>query len=84
MKNFPLQGIKVGQITYTNKSNKNLPVMSSNILRGCRDLQKSLRKLKKFHSMEARLFSISKDPKTREDAKALGGKDLLTVWTRRR
>ena len=48
--------------------------MSSNILRGCRDLQKSHRKLKKFNSIETKLIAISRDPKTREDAKALGGK----------
>ena len=48
--------------------------MSSNILRGCRDLQKSHRKLKKFNSMETKLIAISRDPKTREDAKAQGGK----------
>ena len=74
VRNYAFQGIKVGQITYTNKSDKNLPVMSSNILKGCRELAKSQKKIKKFNTMEALLFTISRDPKTREDAKAQGGK----------
>ena len=47
MRNYAIQGIKVGQITFTNKNDEHLPVMSDAILKGCKDLKLSHKKEKK-------------------------------------
>ena len=48
--------------------------MSNIILKVCRDLQKSQKKVKKFNKIETLLYNLSRDPKIWEEAKALGGK----------
>ena len=73
-RNYAIHCIRVGQITFSNPHDKNLPVMSPAILKGCRDLNKSQKKVKMFNKIENLLYTLSKDPKTREEAKALGGK----------
>ena len=77
VRNYAIHGIRVGQIAYTNTTDKNLPVMSQAILKGCRDfilVNKSQKKVKKFNKIKTLLYNLSRDPKTREEAKALGGK----------
>ena len=49
VRNYAIQGMKVGQITFTNKNDRNLPVMSNLVLKGCRDLNKSQKKGEQIH-----------------------------------
>ena len=48
--------------------------MSNLVLKGCRDLNKSQKKVKKFMRMEALLHKVSTDLKAKEEAKISGSK----------
>ena len=47
VRNYAIQGMKVGQITFTNINDTNIPVMSDLVLKGCKGLSPQSNRKKK-------------------------------------
>ena len=69
MREYTVQAIRIGEITFSEVDNILTPMLSKNVLKGCVEAATSKNQRKLLESLKKKVLLVSQDPKVQEEGK---------------